>query len=516
MSFQSGFNNVASMIRTENGALGCDYTKVIEHPLVQCLYGIASQEGNNIDTNKCLQIFNSYCNDLLNNRNDEQAINYLIRFAFLTRDISGQGRRDLGRRLILKIIDFEKLSADQIVNLLANEKYGRWDDALWLIDNINTDTVYKQEFHDRLIHLVIQQLISDISALTAKKCEAHISLLAKWMPSINTSSAETRKNAINWVGRLNMTNKSYRQMLSKLRKQIDIVERKICSNQWNQIEFEKVPSQAINRYRNTFYNHDYEGRFIKYIEDVNNNKAKINTSTLSVPEIVHDYCQDWNCDSAIEALWNNVKCVKFDRPIIPVCDVSGSMLSPVCGMKLTALDVSVGLSIFFAQNNIGGYHNKIIAFTHQAECIDLDECSSLWEKVRLTLSHCGYNTNVENVLQTVLDIAIKSADNSTDIPTLVFFSDMEFDEQCRDASVANTIFENYRNKFKAAGFEFPKIVFWNINNRSGAIQMTENPNGLIECSGFSQNMFDMIISDDYDSWHALKRILDNDRYSKII
>ena len=90
MSFQYGFNNVASMIRTENGALGYDYTKVIEHPLVQCLYGIASQEDNNVDTNKCLNIFNSYCNDLLNNRNDEQAIKYLIRFAFLTRDISGQ------------------------------------------------------------------------------------------------------------------------------------------------------------------------------------------------------------------------------------------------------------------------------------------------------------------------------------------------------------------------------------------------------------------------------------------
>src|SRR5699024_5698680 len=49
------------------------------------------------------------------------------------------------------------------------------------------------------------------------------------------------------------------------------------------IDFEKVPSMAMNKYLNAFYNRDdIKDRFIEYIEKVKENKAKVNVATSNI------------------------------------------------------------------------------------------------------------------------------------------------------------------------------------------------------------------------------------------
>lgn len=513
MNFAEALDNVTKMGVTENGANGYVADKVIEHPLVTAFYGIGSH-AEIVSNNPGLIAFQNY----IRHHSDMTDIDkmYATRFAFFVRDIMGQGFRDIGRRMLLELALRDMVNPTTLVNFLAVDGYGRWDDVLWIIYNYNVNNPHTKCYRDKLIELVRFQLDRDLILMEHHDEPVSISLLGKWMPSINASSKETRKNAKFWCSVFNWSNEKYRKVLSSLRKQLKIVERNITSNTWENIEYSKVPSLAMNRYKCQFYNHDFD-RFESFIEDVVNGKAKINTKTLTAPEIIHNYNIEYCSkeDAASEALWNKLNHIKFNRPIIPVCDVSGSMYRSISGRSLTALDVSVGLSIYMAECNTGVYHNKVIEFSCDSRCIDIGD-GSLLDKFKKINTNIGYNTNVEGVLDQIYKLG-QMSDDKDNIPTLVFFSDMEFDE-ARDADddqPFQTVFEQYSNKFKEAGLKFPKIVFWNINSHSNVIQMKTNESGLIECSGFSQNVLDIIIGDDYDSWSALKRVLDYDRYAKI-
>ncbi len=88
-----------------------------------------------------------------------------------------------------------------------------------------------------------------------------ISLLAKWMPSINASSLETKKIAKKIIKELGITEKEYRQMLTALRTEIDVVEKKMSRKEFDKINYNTVPSRAMMNYRNAFRKRDTE-RFL--------------------------------------------------------------------------------------------------------------------------------------------------------------------------------------------------------------------------------------------------------------
>ena len=82
-------------------------------------------------------------------------------------------------------------------------------------------------------------------------------------------------------------------------------------------------------------------------------------------------------------------------------------------------------------------------------------------------------------------------------------------------SYVNTLMMNISKEFKEAGYKMPRLIFWNVNSRTGAVPMQENENGIILISGFSKNLFEMVASGDIDPWKALKRTLDSERYDVV-
>lgn len=60
----------------------------------------------------------------------------------------------------------------------------------------------------------------------------------------------------------------------------------------------------------------------------------------------------------------------------------------------------------------------------------------------------------------------------------------------------NTIYEDMRKKFNKAGFNLPKVIFWNLNAYYGNFPVMEDEPNCCMVSGFSPNIIKPIITGD--------------------
>ena len=72
-----------------------------------------------------------------------------------------------------------------------------------------------------------------------------------------------------------------------------------------------------------------------------------------------------------------------------------------------------------------------------------------------------------------------------------------------------------RQKYEAAGYKLPRLVFWNVNSRTGTIPVKENDLGVALVSGFSQNIASMVMSGKLDPYECLMETLNGERYQPV-
>ena len=61
----------------------------------------------------------------------------------------------------------------------------------------------------------------------------------------------------------------------------------------------------------------------------------------------------------------------------------------------------------------------------------------------------------------------------------------------------------------------PRLIFWNVNSRTGTIPIKENELGVALVSGFSTNIAEMVMSSKLDPLEVLFEKLGTERYKKI-
>ena len=196
-----------------------------------------------------------------------------LKCLFYFRDIrGGQGERK-AFRVIFKQLGH--LHPEKVNRNLENVvKYGRWDDLFCLE---NTKAWFQAS------KFIQKQFETDV---VNENTGLHsVSLLAKWLPSVNASSQITKNRGKYFAKFFGMQQSEYRKTLSKLRTAIDVLEKKMTTKQWSEIDYQKVPSVAGLKYRGAFSRND-EKRYVKYLEDVAKGKKKINASTLYPYDIV--------------------------------------------------------------------------------------------------------------------------------------------------------------------------------------------------------------------------------------
>lgn len=421
--------------------------------------------------------------------------NLAMKWLFYVRDVRG----GLGERRTFRAIysRLPKQIGERFLHFIP--EYGRYDDLIFLVTC--------PQYQNAVIDLIRIQLGKDIENMKAGK---GISLCAKWMPSINTSSAQTRALGHKIAKKLGLSLKQYRKLLSRLRKYTNVVETKMSANEWEEIAYEAVPSRANLKYRNAFKLHDEE-RFSAFLAEKG---GSMKSSNLLPYEMYR--AASWN-DEVTEQLWKNYPKRETNNTLV-VADGSGSMTWDwINGSGATPLDVANSLAIYFAENAQGPYANKYITFSSRPQYVDLGENTSLYEKKKIALRHaeCS-NTNIEAVFDLILDTARTNSLKQEDIPeNVIILSDMEFDEGRTKGYTTEALFETIKKKYKVYGYKMPKLIFWNICGRSGAVPLQSNENGLVLMSGFTPNQMNMIMSNQLDPYKNLVEVLNAPRYALI-
>lgn len=425
--------------------------------------------------------------------------NYTLRWLLYLRDIKfGVGERNSFRKFLIHLCNkYEELGYKFVSKVNINE-YGRWDDIIYLYFNIKSDKI-----KSKIIKILYNRLSEDIRLRMDNK---PISLLAKWMPSVNASK-KARSKALCLCKQFGFSEKLYRRTLSNLRNYLNIVESDMSNNDWENINYSAVPSKANLLYRNAFLRHDFKRR-TEYLSS----DAKINANSMFLYDIVHNY---FRYDETREKLWKAQDSVVGFSDTLVVRDGSASMLDHISSSSVTALDVANALTLYCSENNIGEYKDKFITFSSEPRLVDLVTCSSLFDKLNKLSKHYDCtNTNIKAVFDLILRTAISKKLKQDDLPKrILIITDCEFDGYT--FNLDKSLFDEIKLNFSEHGLKVPKLVFWNVNSRTNVVPTNTNELGLTLISGFNKNSISMILSDRLNPLDALLDILDNDRYNII-
>lgn len=357
-------------------------------------------------------------------------------------------------------------------NLANIVKFGRFDDLFYLIGTKSEEVMFS---------FLQAQLEEDIKNYDKGNS---ISLLAKWMKSINTSCQESRNIGYKTASFLGLTPRNYRKLLSALRERINVTERLMCANKWKEINYAAVPSKAHLNYKKAFGKHDPEG-YLNYLHDVKTGEKKINATTLYPYEIYESFLKSGSNDT-LDALWNALPnyLEGNKRNILTVCDVSGSMSG-------RPMAVSISLGVYTAQRNEGAFKDYFITFSTDPllQKISGSTVKELFNSVNT--NNAGCSTDLVKVFSNLLDFSIKNKVPKADMPEqVVVVTDVEFN----NPQNGKTNFETIKDLYKKSGYTFPNLVFWNVNSTQNNVPAKANQKGVILVSGCSPSIFKSLLS----------------------
>lgn len=392
--------------------------------------------------------------------------------------------------------------------------YRRWDD-LYCLEGTKLES--------EMFQFMKKQLVLDMQSKTP-------SLLAKWLKSCNTSSAESRRLGEKTRKVFGMTQRQYRKTLSVLRERINVLERLMSAGKWDEIEFDKIPSRAGMIYKNAFAKHDIERakseKEVQTYEQFAKSDAKVNAKVLYPYECVAEAlkCRHSTLDNTNRLMtnkyWENlpdvIKNANFNG--IVVADTSGSMT----GSSASApINVAISLALYCAERISGPYAGHYISFASRPQLIETSGADFVDKVKRIYDTNLVDNTNLEAVFDLLLDTAQRNHCKQEDIPqNVVIVSDMQIDAargggwSYRNVSMKSveTEMDIIRNKWAAAGYKMPKLYYWNVNARDNTI-LDDGPD-VSYISGFSQSIFESIMTGK-TGYTLMMDKLDSDRYARI-
>ena len=420
-----------------------------------------------------------------------------MKILFYARDVrGGLGERRVFRSILAWLASNEKSSV--VRNLPYIAEYGRWDDVLVLL---------KTPCRKEALALLEEQFREDLAALEAG---GDISLLGKWLPSVNASNQETVVMAKMIAKSFGLSDRDYRKALTGLRARIRIIENNLREKDYT-FDYSKQPSKAMFKYRKAFLRNDGE-RYAAFMDKVDRGEAKLHTGTLMPYELVE---RAYDCSEeerrSLDVTWRMLEDFTTDENALVAADGSGSMY---WGSKPMPAAVAQSLAIYFAEHNKGKFHNHFLTFSMTPQLAEI-KGEDFVEKVRYcrTFDECA-NTNLEAVFDLILQAAAENHVPRAEMPAkLYIISDMEFDHCVKNSSMTN--FENAKASYAAAGYILPDLVFWNVDSRHEQQPVKENDRGVALVSGNSPRIFSMVMDGELNPYDFMLSVIDTERYAPI-
>lgn len=422
-----------------------------------------------------------------------------MKILFFARDVrGGLGERRVFRAILKWLCRHEEQSVIKNVQYIA--EYGRFDDLLTLIGT---------PCEKAALDVIASQLAADLAAL---ETDGEVSLLAKWLPSVNTSNKEAVRLAKRIARHLKMSDAAYRKTLVCLRSHIRIIENNLREKEYT-FDYAKQPAKACFKYRKAFIRND-GARYRDFLRQVSAGDAKLHTGTLTPYEIIAPFFYTKVSEEerrSIDAAWNAQEDFTKGENALVVLDGSGSMYG---GAKPLPATVALSLGIYFAEKNKGAFHDHFITFSETPQLVEI-KGRDILDKVRYCHRYGEVaNTNIQRVFEVVLKAAMKNRVPAREMPqTLYIISDMEFDVCTEDASLTN--FAYAKTLFESRGYRLPEVVFWNVASRRRQQPVTQNEQGVALVSGCTPRLFSMLVSGNRTPEEYMLAILGSERYAKI-
>ena len=392
-----------------------------------------------------------------------------LRVALWARDArGGAGERQLFRDVLSYL---EKHDPEAAARLLVKiPEVGRFDDLF--------------VFKDKDLKAKAYTLLGD--NLRAKN-----GLAAKWTPRKGEVAREIRE----FFG---MSPKQYRKQLVSMTK---VVETQMCANDWDNINYSHVPSQASRIYKKAFNRHSVT--FAEYVEKLvsGDKSVKVNASAVFPHEVlkglITSYGRGTNLGKTeldhVTAQWDALPNYMNDSNILPLVDVSGSMSCPAGGTgSVTCLDVSVSLGLYLADKNKGAFKDTFLTFSGSPELVTLK--GNIVQKInQMVTSKWAMDTNLHKAMDKILSVAVKGNVPASDMPKmLLILSDMQFNACVTHDDSAMEMIER---KYAQAGYTAPSVVFWNLNS-FGNSPVKADKSGAALVSGFSPSIMASLLGAD--------------------
>ena len=426
-------------------------------------------------------------------------------------------------------------------------KYGRWKDLLYICYENGNDgminknyelTLFADKLREDLTELKISEIVEaanvdEVSETETNKKKAkakvnNVSLCAKWAPSENDRN-DTRKHFARKIASILYGKEDKRKMekyrkeyLAPLRNKINIVEKLMCDNEWDKINYEGVPGVASRRLHKAFSNHDGD-RYCEYLAKVRSGEAKINVTGILPHELANYYVnlrnsqEEYEENETIELQWrtivDNVKSCGILGNSLAIIDLSGSMFSASNGSIPAQVAISLGIITSLCCK--GMFKNKFITFSENPELVSLipdDLYKEYTEKgIDPSLYTCfkslvdvdfGYNTNFVKCCDMIIKYGKDNNINDEDMPKKLFiFTDMQFDEATnendKEKSGIETLYKTIVKMFKAADYTAPKFIFWNLNSsHKESFPVNCKTEGTAMISGFSEQLLKIFMTYD--------------------
>ena len=391
----------------------------------------------------------------------------------------GLGRRDLGRRLM----ELSKVDSGNIV------KAGRYDDLWHIPTEKNVDYLYNEVKNGN-------------------------ELAKKWLPRL---TGKDRVFAKALCKMWNMTQQEYRKFIkcdSTTEYKLSYAEQEEGTplndlfKKGNykhplvdEIDFEKVPSLAMSKYLHTFSTReDIKDRFNKYIEDVKEEKAKLNVKTTNVYDGMKvatrgesNELEDLARDVVANKIVDNAM-LDVEMNAITILDTSGSM--GWRAEKGSLLERACSIAYAIASKSTYA-KNQIISFSSNPHLMTI-KGNTMKEKYDSMYTGDCSNTDFGKVMKLLQKL--KSYPEY-----LVVISDMEFDwGSCQSKEETMKIFKEY-------GAE-TRIIWWNLNDRNKTVPEFDEY-GNIFISGYNMQIL-KLLENNFDMSSYIDKILE--KYKKDI
>ena len=312
---------------------------------------------------------------------------------------------------------------------------------------------------DLLPYFHIKEVVSAFAQAVREKDR----LACKWAP---------RKCAV-LRDELGFTNREYRKWLKRYS---ETVEQVMSEKEWSEINYSSVPGSAMRRYSRAFTNRDSK-RFDEWKED---KTTKASVSATYPHEVLA--CDD---SALADKLWDNLPdfLEESNENILPMIDTSGSMFGQ-------PLAIAIGLGMYLAERSEGEFHDMFLSFSEEPELIKITGNNVMERMNNINGAHWGMNTDFEKAYMHILRVAKKYNVMKDSMPTmLLVLSDMQFDE----SQGGMPHFNHMKEEYEKAGYDLPKIVFWNLDAHYGTpVKCSDDSVAMV--SGYSPSIMKAVLN----------------------